>query len=54
MGKTERAIEVIVAPEGLMLTRKGGDSCGLAEDRYSAQTRLGRHKSAGEPLVFIS
>jgi hypothetical protein len=52
MKRAERAIEVIVAPEGLMLTRKSGRSCGLAGDRYSAQTRFVRHKSAGEPLGF--
>jgi hypothetical protein len=38
MERAERAIEVIVAPEGVMLTRKSGRSCGLAGDRYSAQT----------------
>ena len=39
--RTERASQVIVAPEGLMLTRKSGRSCGSAEDRYSAQNATG-------------
>jgi hypothetical protein len=52
MGRAENAIQVIVARASLMLTRKSGRSCGSAEDRHSAQTRPGRHKSTGEPLVF--
>jgi hypothetical protein len=33
MGRAERVIQMIVAPEGLMLTRKSGRSCNSAEDR---------------------
>jgi len=51
MWRAERATQVIFAPEGLMLIRKSGHSRS-AEDRYSAQTRLGRHNPTGEPLGF--